>query len=150
MIALRAGQLKALLRSNAAHSLSVKKKVLRMNKYIFIIGLMFLSQLLSGCSAIPPYQEAGFGGGYKEKGISNGVYELYYGGNGFATLDGVRAAWHRRAGDLCMGGKYKHEFTFDGKKSYGNTFYTGGAFVPISFNFPEIIGIVACEESAAK
>lgn len=121
-----------------------------MNKCILIIGCIFISNSLSGCSAIPPYQKAGFGGGYKEKEISNGVYELYYGGNGFATLDGVRTVWHRRAGELCKGGKYKHEFTFDGKNSYGNTFYTGGVFVPVSFNFPEIIGIVACDESAAK
>ena len=110
-----------------------------MDKLICTIAILFT---LAGCSSVPPYQELGFGGGYKNEEISPGVWELYYGGNGFATIEGVREAWHRRAADLCDDPNYEYEITFDGEKYYES--YASGTYVPIGMNFPEVIGVVRC------
>lgn len=110
-----------------------------MKKHLTFISV---SILVSACSSVPPDQEFGFGGGYKDKEVSHGVYELYYAGNGFATLEGVKEAWHRRASQLCGGDKYEHEFSFDGTKNYD--IYSGVSFMPVTMGFPEVIGIVRC------
>ncbi|BDX05166.1 membrane lipoprotein lipid attachment site-containing protein [Planctobacterium marinum] len=107
-----------------------------------LISVFCALAMLTGCSSVPPYQEFGFGGGYKEKEISDGEFELYYAGNGFATVDGVRKVWHQRASELCQGKPYKHEFSFDGKKSYN--IYSGVSYFPVSVDFPEVIGVVKC------
>lgn len=112
------------------------------------IGLLVLVLFLSACSSVPPYQEFGFGGGYKDKEISSGIFELYYAGNAFASVDGVRQAWHKRATELCTPLPYKADFTFDGKQHYD--MYTGVSFMPIGMSFPEVIGVVTCQSSESS
>lgn len=103
-----------------------------------VLPLLFLS----ACSSIPPYQELTFGGGWTDEKLSEGKYSLEYSGNGFASIEGVRQMWHKRAGELC-GGEYEYEYSYDGEKAYDS--YAAGP-MPITFNFPTVIGMVNCIE----
>lgn len=95
-----------------------------------------------GCGASTPYKKFGFGGGYKEKEISEGVYELYYAGNGFSTLEEIRELWLLRAADTCEGSAYEYRITSGGKNSYD---VYAGAAIPMTVKFPEVEGIVRCK-----
>ncbi len=56
---------------------------------------------LSACTS---YQQSGFTGGYEEKQIEPGVYDLYFYFNGPSALfaDNTKS-WHKRAAELCGG-----------------------------------------------
>lgn len=77
-------------------------------KYKSKIVLVLVVCALSACTS---YQKSGFTGGYKEKEIAPGEYDLYFYFNGPSALfaDNTKN-WHRRAAELC-GGPDKYDVT---------------------------------------
>ncbi|GHD14231.1 hypothetical protein GCM10007052_17740 [Halioglobus japonicus] len=110
------------------------------SRSLIVIGVL----ALAACSATPPYQDlsSGFGGGYEDEKLGEGKYKITAAGNGFATNEGVRELWHRRATDLCGSGEYDYQFSYDGDKPSTSH----ATAVPMTFDFPTVVGIATCKE----
>lgn len=94
--------------------------------------------VMSGCTT--GYESYGLTGGYQDKEISPGKYEVYFLGNGITTDETVSKFWHLRAKELC-GGEYVYEYTDENIQQY--TIHTGAA--PLNLTYPQILGIVQCK-----
>ncbi len=93
--------------------------------------------LLIGCSSAP-YQKFGYGGGYKEKKLEDGKYDLYSAGNGFSKKESVLENWHRRAKELCPNG-YVVESSEEGVvESYGG-------LPALTVKNTVVTGIISCK-----
>lgn len=86
----------------------------------------------------------GASGGYQDRQIEPGVYEVFFSGNGGVTQEQGEQYWHRRARELC-GGAYDHTFEGSGKEAFSMMLPVGGLMVPVSGTHPKIRGTVRCK-----
>ena len=98
--------------------------------------------ILTGCATA--YQPKGLTGGYKDKEISPGKFEVYFLGNGVTSFEKVTEYWHKRAGELCQGKKYTYEYTDTKSLNSSTVIASAGTFVPISMSYPQLLGVVEC------
>jgi len=82
-------------------------------KYKSKVITVLVACALSACTS---YQPSSFTGGYEEKEIAPGEYDLYFYFNGPAALfaDNTKN-WHKRAAELC-GGPDKYDVTEEPKQ----------------------------------
>jgi hypothetical protein len=59
---------------------------------------------MAGCATA--YQPLSFSGGYTDRALSAGQYEVAFYGNGYTRSDDVLELFHRRASELCNGEPY--------------------------------------------
>lgn len=107
----------------------------RLSKFAWVL-------LLTGCATA--YQPMGPTGGYKDREIGPGKYELFFLGNGLTSADQVEKYWHQRAAELCKNG-YKHSYAGSREYTVHSTASTGGVMtIPIVVNTPQLLGIIEC------
>lgn len=112
-----------------------------MQKFLF----SFLACLfLVGCATPTPYQKNGLLGGYKDKKVSDGVYEVEFQGNGYCTLELVKEYALRRAEELCGSPDFKHNIQSALETEHGGT-YAAGMIIPLSVQKPKARGTVWCK-----
>jgi len=98
--------------------------------------------LLTACATA--YQPFGPTGGYKERELEPGKYELYFLGNGLTSAQEVERYWHKRAAELCKSG-YKHSYSDEKTFTARNYVPAAGAIVPIAVSTPQLLGIIECK-----
>lgn len=109
-------------------------------KYCFLVAM---AGVIAGCAT--PYQPSGFTGGYKDKELSAGKYEVYYLGNGVTSLETVTEYWHRRASELCQGKKYQYQYGDSTSVTNETVVAAGSGFVPVSVSYPQLSGTIECQ-----
>lgn len=77
---------------------------------------------LSGC--VTPYQRQGFAGGYVDRKLGPGEYQIQVNGNGFTGQWTLEGHFHRRARELC---------TLEGFQSYESNVNTKRVTEPSTF-----------------
>ncbi|CAI3801875.1 CC0125/CC1285 family lipoprotein [Rheinheimera sp. MM224] len=116
--------------------------------------LMLLTFLaISGCARMvaweTPYdKESAWDkvGGYSDKQIGEGKFELTYKGNSVTSIEKIDQYWHRRAKELCNG-----EYTFEKNNNMTNkdsAVMAGSTYTPISLSIPVVAGIVTCKTNS--
>ncbi|MDX2321302.1 MAG: hypothetical protein QNK26_12000 [Moritella sp.] len=106
---------------------------------LFRIIPVVMSLTMAGCTT--DYEAYGSTGGYKDKEISAGKYEVYFLGNGITSDETVSKFWHLRAKELC-GGEYIYEYTDTNIQDY--TIHAGAA-PPLNLSYPQVSGVVECK-----
>ncbi len=107
-------------------------------KYVY---LLIATMLL--CSCATGYHPYTWNGGYKDKELEPGSYEIYFVGNGPTSIEDVTKFWHQRANELCPSG---YDYTYYDNKNKTNQIWVpaGAVAVPIFVSYPEITGIARC------
>lgn len=112
---------------------------MKVNRYILVPIIL----TLLGCAT--PYQPKGVTGGYEDKKVSENQYELAYQVNALTQKSMVETFWHKRASELCSGGKYEYKYTKVGAIRVSVVSSSSG-YVPVAgFEHPRIEGIVICK-----
>lgn len=71
--------------------------------------ISFLFSIFLLCvSCATSYQKSGFTGGYFEKKVSDQVYRVTFGGNGFTSRETVQTYWLYRASELTLERGYEY------------------------------------------
>lgn len=117
-----------------------------MNKALKLWAFSLMVVTLASCAT--PYQKMGLTGGFSEKEVDSGQYELYYLGNGATSWEQVEVYWHRRASELCAGG-YTHIYTDTDSKTSETWVSAGGVYVPVTATYPQVSGVVTCTKTDA-
>lgn len=86
---------------------------------------------LLGCAT--PYQKASLlnlsGGGYTDRQLEPGLYEIEFSGTPATPLATVEAYWHQRAKELCGSADYEHEAKAEQVSDGGGMAYAPGVGV---------------------
>jgi hypothetical protein len=119
-------------------------------KKIFSPLMLITFLAISGCARMvaweTPYdKESAWDkvGGYSDKQIGEGEFELTYKGNSVTSIEKIDQYWHRRAEELCKG-----EYTFEKSNNMTNkdsAVMAGSTYTPVSLSIPVVAGTVTCK-----
>lgn len=105
--------------------------------------------LLTGCPTTPYQKDSmwnGVRGGYRDKQVAPGVYELRFTATSYTSTEQLIAHWRRRAAELCAPRGYSAQPAYKNEMQMANMING----IPIMMSQPVVSGTVHCEDSAAE
>jgi hypothetical protein len=112
-------------------------------KFTGFILLIILLLFTVGCSTYKARSEGVTKTGYEETRLEDGRYELTYYGASNDTHERLEKLWHKRATELCDGGRYEASTT---KDNWVFDAYT--VLPPLIFKnkaaAPSVVGMLTC------